>query len=112
MVAQAAGVDGRRHEAVAERVHLDQRRQADRVAEVVGVAAAGQGRAGFGLDGEDARRAALAQLLADERKGQPGEVRAAADAADHHVGVLPCEVHLLERFLADDRLVQQHVVEH
>ena len=42
VVAQAAGVHGRRHEVVAERVHRHQRRQPDRVAEVVAVDAAGR----------------------------------------------------------------------
>ena len=51
-------------------------------------------------------------FCADERERQPSEVRPAADAADDHVRVLARDFHLLERLLADDRLVQQHVVEH
>ena len=46
VVAQAAGVDRRGHERVAERVHRQERRQLGRVAEVVAVVAAGQRRAG------------------------------------------------------------------
>src|SRR5438132_1065293 len=66
VVAQAASVNRRWHEPVAERVHLDQRRQADGVAEVVGVGATREGGAGFGLDGDDARLAPFAQLLSGE----------------------------------------------
>ena len=57
VVAQAAGVDRRRHEVVAERVHRHQRGQPDRVAEVVAVGAPGQGRAGGRLGGDEAGRA-------------------------------------------------------
>ena len=71
VVAQATRVDGRRHEAVAERVHLDQRRQADRVAKVVGVRAAGQCRAGFGLDGDDAG-GSDPRAVSRRRTGTPG----------------------------------------
>jgi hypothetical protein len=53
-----------------------------------------------------------AQLLAQEREGQPTEVRAAAGAADDEVGSLADLGELQQSLLADDRLVQQHVVEH
>jgi hypothetical protein len=56
--------------------------------------------------------AAVLQVLPDKGEGDAAEVRAAPDAADHHVGVLACEVHLLQRFLPDHGLVQEHVVEH
>ena len=42
----------------------------------------------------------------------PGEVGTAADAADHDVREGAGELHLRKRLLPDDRLVQQHVVEH
>ena len=54
VIAQPARVNPRRHKAVAQRVHLHQRSHHRRVAEVVGVAAPGQGRAGGGLGGEEA----------------------------------------------------------
>src|SRR5581483_11889734 len=101
----ASRVNGRRDEAMPERVHLDQRRQAYRAAKVVGISSLGQGGAGFGLDRDDARRAALAQLLTDEWKRQPGEVGATTNAADHDVRVFPGAVHLLQSFLADHRLM-------
>src|SRR2546421_45225 len=83
--AEAAGVDGGRDEVVTEGVHRHQRRHPDGVAEVIGVDALGQRRAGGRLGGEEARRLALAQVGADERVGEAGEVGAAADAADHDV---------------------------
>ncbi len=101
-----------RDEGRAERVHLHQRREVRGVAEVVGVLALGQRRAGRGLDRDDAALAAAAQLQAEEREGEAGEVRAAAGAADDDVGIVARHLELLDRFLADDGLVQQHVVEH
>ena len=106
VVAEPAGVDRRRHEVVAERVHRHQRRHPDRVAEVVAVLAARQRRAGGRLGREEAHLRAAAQDGADERERQPGEVRAAADAADDHVGLLAGHLHLLDRLLPDHGLVQ------
>ena len=45
-------------------------------------------------------------------KREAGEVRAAAGAADDDVGHLAGHLELQQRLLADDGLVQQHVVEH
>ena len=96
VVAQAAGVHGRRDEVVAQRVHRHQRRQPDGVAEVVAVDAAGQRRAGGRLGGDEARRPApRAGAARMQRVGDPGEVRAAADAADDHVRVLARQLELL-----------------
>jgi hypothetical protein len=55
---------------------------------------------------------AAAQLQADEGEGDAGEVAAAAGAADDHVGVVAGHLQLQHGLLADDGLVQQHVVEH
>ena len=43
---------------------------------------------------------------------KPGEVAAAAHAADDHVGKVPGQLQLLLRLQADDRLVQHDVVQH
>ena len=43
---------------------------------------------------------------------KPGEVGSAADAGDDDVRLLAGHGHLLDRLLADHRLVQQHEVEH
>ena len=96
----------------AERVHLDQRRHLAGVAEVVGVHAAGQARRGLRLDRDDPVVRAVAEVPAEEREGQAGEVRSAAGAADDDVRRLAGHAHLLDGFLADDRLVEQDVVEH
>jgi hypothetical protein len=111
VVAQAAGVDGRRDEVVPQRVHRHQRRHADGVPEVVGVDAAGQRGAGGRLGGDEARLFALAQVGPDEGIGDAGEVGPAADAADHYVWVFPRHLHRRDRLLADHRLVQADVVE-
>ena len=88
VVAQAAGVEGRRDEVVSQRVHRHQRRHPDGVAEVVGEPPAGQRRARGRLGRKEARVQALAQAAAHQRIGDPGEVGAAADATDDDVGVL------------------------
>ena len=111
MVAQPAGVDARRHEAVAQREHLDQRRELGRVAEVVAVLAAAHRGAGVRLAGHEADVLA-GELVAHEREGQAGEIAAAADAADDHVGKSSTSSNLLLGLQADDRLVQHDVVQH
>src|ERR687898_2594529 len=111
VVAQPAGVDRRRDEVVPERVHRNERRQLARIAEVVGEEAACEGRAGRRLAGEDVDVAAC-DLLADERERKSGEVRPAADAADHDVGEGARLLHLRKSLLADHRLVQEDVVQH
>src|SRR5829696_4488497 len=109
-IAEAARVDRGGDEVVAEGVHGDERRQLAGVAEVVRIDAARQGRARGGLAREDVDLAA-GDLLADERKREPGEVRAAAHAADHDVRERAGELHLRDRLLPDHRLVEEHVVE-
>ena len=112
VVAQPAGVDSGGHEAAAQGVHLDQRRQVRGVAEVVGVGALGHGRAGGGLDGDDARALVLsAQLATDERERDAGEVGAAAGAADDDVGPVVGQLELLDHLLADHGLVHEHVIQ-
>ena len=91
---------------------MTKRRQMPGVAEVEGVAAARHRRAGRRLDRDDPHVALVAQLLAEEREGDAGEVRAAAGAADDDVRVGVGRLHLLDRLLADHRLVQQDVIEH
>src|SRR6266540_2260461 len=105
-----AAADRRGHEVVSERVHRDERRQLARVAEVVREQTAREGRTGGGLAREHVDVAAR-DLLPDEREGEAGEVRAAADAADEDVWKRTGHFHLRQRLLPDDRLVQQHVIE-
>ncbi len=82
------------------------------VAEVVGVFAARERGTSRRLDGDDAHRFLLAQLLAEEGEAEPAEIRAAAGTADHDVGPEAGHLHLLDRLDADHRLVDQHVIEH
>ena len=103
-------MDGRGDEVVSERVHRHQRRQLARVAEVIGEGSARQGGAGGGLAGEHVDLA-TGDLLAQEREGEPGEVRPAAEAADDDIGKGTSELHLRERLLPDHRLVQKDVIE-
>ena len=105
-------MDGVGHERVAEGVHLDQRGELAGVAEVVAVLAPAQRRAGRRLDAADHRVHPSGQLLPKERERQAPEVGAAARAAHQHVGGLADLGQLEEGLLADDRLVQEHVVEH
>jgi hypothetical protein len=110
VIAKTTRVDGRRDEVVPERVHGYQRRQLLRVAEVVGVRAARQGRAGVRFAREHLDLPP-ADVLADEREGEAGEVRTAADAPDDCVRKRTRDFHLGERLLADHGLVHEHMVE-
>ena len=111
VIAEAAGVDRLGDEVGAERVHLHDRGHLAGVAEVVRVHAPGQARRGFRFDRDHPVAGALPEVPAEEREGQPGEVGAAAGAADDDVRRLAGHRHLLDGLLADDRLVQQHVVQ-
>ena len=112
VVAQPAGVNGVRDEVVPEGVHFHQRCHAGGVAEVVRVDTPGQGRARGGLGGENARAHLAVELFLDEREGQAGEVGPAAGAPDDQGRGVSRHLELHQCFLPDDRLVQQHVVEH
>ena len=106
-------MERRRNEAVAERVHLHQRREPHGVAEIVDVFSLGQARAGRRLDGDDADLLLLAaELVGGEGEGEAGEVGATAGAADDDVRLVVRLLELFLRFEADDRLMGQHVVEH
>ena len=93
-------------------MHLGKGCEVRGVAEIVGVAAPGEARARRGLDGDDAHVPAAAQLRAQEREDDAGEVGAAAGAADDDVRVVVGELELRDRLLPDHRLVQQHVIQH
>src|SRR6266540_2526166 len=108
VVAQPAGVDRRRHELVAQRVHREQRGHPGGVAEVVVEGPFGERRARRWLRGDEPHA-----VLGHERQGDAAQVRAAAAAADDHVRAwVAGGGELLLGFEPDDRLVQQHVVEH
>ena len=87
VVAQPAGVNPGRHEIVAQRIHLDQRRELGGVAVIVGELALGQAGAGGRFDGDDAR-ALAGETVEHVGQRQAAEIAAAAEAADHHVRLL------------------------
>ena len=97
---------------MAEGVHLHQRRHPCGVAEVVGVDAARERRARRRLDRGDLRVDLARELLPQEGEGQAREVGAAARAADDVCRGVTRHLKLQQCLLADDGLVQEHVVEH
>ena len=111
VVAQTSGVDVRGLEIMPQRVHRQQGRESGHVAEVVLEFAAREFRASFGLHGDHADFLPFGEVLLQEREPDAGEVAAAAEASDHHVGLGIGHLHLLHGLLSDDRLVQHHVVQ-
>ena len=87
-----------------ERVHRHEWGQLACVAEVVREHSTGQRRARGGLTREHVDLA-TGDLLAQERKREAGEVRAAPDATDHDIRECIRELHLDERLLADHGLM-------
>ena len=108
VIAEAAGVDGRGHEVVAQRVHGQQGRHAGGVAEVVLEAPARERRARRRLDGDEANVGVW-----HERQRDPRQVRAPTAAGDDDVGpLLAGHGKLLLGLEPDHCLVEQDVVEH
>ena len=111
VIAQTSGVNVRRVEVVSQRIHREQRSEACHVAEVVLELTARQLGTRLGFDGDYAGIFTFGQVIAQEREADAGEVAASSEATDHHVRVLPEQLHLFHGLLADDRLVQQYVVQ-
>src|SRR5881628_41609 len=86
VVPEAARMDPRRDEGMAQSVHLHERRHLPGVAEVVFVAALRHRRDGLRLDRDEPRLDLAVEPFADHRIREAREVRATADAADHEVG--------------------------
>jgi len=82
------------------------------VAEVVLEFAAGEFRASFRLHGDHAYLLPLGEILPQEREADAREVAAASETSDHHVRLGVGHLHLRHGLLADDRLVQNHMVQH
>ena len=112
VVAQPAGVVGGGHKAAAQRVHFGQGADLAGVAEVVGKAPAGKAGAGGRLHRDKPVARLAAQLLAHKGGYQTAQVGAAAGAADDDVGAHAVLVQRRLGLQADDRLVQQDLVEH
>ncbi len=112
VVAESAGVESGGDKGAAQGVHFYQRGEVPGVAEVVGEFAFGQARAGRGFHAYGADVALATQFLADVGEGHAGEVGSAAGATHDHIRGVVGHGQLLHAFLADDGLVQEHVVEH
>ena len=113
VVAKATRVNLRRNEVVAERVHWNERRHTDGVAEIIPEDAARELR-----DTRWARSRGIlmffpcVKIEMQERKAETCEVRATAERRDDDVGHLARLLHLLDRLLTHHRLVREHVIEH
>ena len=94
-------------------VHHHQRRRSRAVPEVVLPCSGREGRTRgrLGRDRPQLLPTAV-QLVLQEREGQAGEITSATMTRDDEVRVFTRNLHLLLCFLSDDRLVQEHVVEH
>jgi hypothetical protein len=75
-------------------MHLDHRSHPGSIAIVEGVDALRQAGCSRRFDRQEPRPLAVLQILAQEREGDPGEVRAATNTSDHHIGIFICQVHL------------------
>ena len=112
VVPKASGVDPRRNEVVAKRVHLHDWRVADGIAEVEGVNPLGEGWARRRFARNDLGLGATCKVLANEWEGKSCEVAATTDTPVDLVGIFASKVELAKGFLTDDGLVHENVVEH
>ena len=110
VVAQAAGVHGRRHEVVSKCVHRHQRRHSHCVAEVVCVGSSRQCGARGGFCRDETGLGITGEHAANEGDREAAKVGAPSDAPDHDVRLLAGEPELRDRLLPNHRLMQQHVV--
>ena len=112
MIAQSARVNPRRNERRSQGMHLHQRRQVPGISEIVGELAFGQAGAGGRFHRHNACPALALDLAAHIGHHQSRKVRSPAGAAHNHIGLVSGQRHLLQGFLADHRLVQQHMIQH
>ena len=85
VIAQAAGVVGRRDKAAAQRVHFCQRADHAGITEIVSVLAAREAGAGGRLHSDDAVVLFAAEFFTHERGNQTAEIAAAARAANDDI---------------------------
>ena len=97
---------------MAERVHRNQRRVTGDVTEIVGENTAGELRTARRFNSDAARTFLPLQGVFQERKGNSGKVRSAAERRDDHVRVGVDHGKLLLRLLTNNGLVHKHMVEH
>ena len=111
MIAQPAGVVGRRDESAAQSIHLGQRTYHAGVTEIIGILAPSEAGAGCRFHGDDLVVRFAPELLAHERGDESAQIGAAAGTADDHVGFDTVFIQCRLGFQADDRLVQEHLVQ-
>ena len=109
--AKSACMVGRGDELTADGVHLCQGANLSRVAEIVGIDAAGEARARGWLGSYYLIVGLSSEHFSEEGRGESAQVAASAGASDEDVGL---DAILLERslhFEADDRLMQKHLIQ-
>ena len=112
VITQTAGMDRRRLEGMADRVHREQGSQTRLVAEVILELAPRQFRAGSWFRRDEPRLLAILDVVTHERIRDAAEVGTAAEAGDDDIRILARQRHLLLRLQADDGLVQTDVIQH
>ena len=112
VIPQAAGVVGRWDKPAAERIHACHRRNFSGIAEIVSIFAACKGRTGSGFHRNNSGVRLSGQLIAHKRSNQPAKVGASASAPNDNIRVFTKNLHCCLRFQANDRLMQQHLIEH
>src|SRR5210317_1656413 len=97
---------------MAQGVHLDNRSHGCGIAIIKSVFATSQGRARTRFNGDNLGLLAICKVLMQERESETGKVRTATSTADDHIRIFPSHFHLLQRFLPNDSLMHEHMVEH
>ena len=103
---------GGRHEFTAERIHFCKRRDLCAVAEIIGIFSAGDRRAAGGFDPDEADVVFALQPFSHEGRDESAEIGSAAHAADDDVRLNAVLIEGDFTLQTDDRLVQEHVIEH
>src|SRR5215472_13313784 len=94
-----------------QREHLDERRQASGISEVISELAFGQAVASRGFYRNHPRAALPLDLAAQVGHHQTREIRSATRTTDNYVRFVPGDAHLFYRLQPDYGLVQQDVIE-
>ena len=95
-----------------QRVHRYQRSVARLIAVVIREAPSCELGAGARLHRYVAGGGTVAESVAEEGEDHPAEVGSAAEAGDHHIRLLSCQLHLSLSLQPDDCLVESHMIHH
>ncbi len=83
-----------------------------RVTKIVGIFSPSQSRTSSRFNSHHTDFRTTSKHFTDEWKNDPGEIRTASCTADHHIRIIPRHLHLFDRFLSDNGLMHQHMIEH